>query len=76
MGEVSRLRLTLERKSMPMVAWYILSKESYMNRVMSEVFPTVIGGVSQNAWYCEGASYIPLCSPRKTSLYRSVPVQL
>ena len=32
----------MERKSMPMVAWYVLSKESYMNRVMSEVFPTVM----------------------------------
>lgn len=30
----------LERKSMPMVAWYMLSKESYMKRVMSDVFPT------------------------------------
>lgn len=26
---------------MPMVAWYILSNESYMKRVMSEVLPTV-----------------------------------
>jgi hypothetical protein len=33
--------LTLERKSMPIVAWYMLSKESYMNRVIKEVFPTV-----------------------------------
>lgn len=33
--------LTLERKSMPIVAWYMLSKESYMNRVIKEVLPTV-----------------------------------
>jgi hypothetical protein len=26
---------------MPIVAWYILSKESYMKRVMSDVLPTV-----------------------------------
>lgn len=25
---------------MPIVAWYMLSKESYMKRVMSDVFPT------------------------------------
>lgn len=27
---------------MPIVAWYMLSKESYMKRVMREVLPTVI----------------------------------
>lgn len=32
---------TLDRKSMPIVAWYMLSNESYMNLVMSDVFPTV-----------------------------------
>lgn len=26
---------------MPMVAWYMLSKESYINRVIKEVLPTV-----------------------------------
>lgn len=31
---------------MPMVAWYMLSKESYMNRVMREVLPTVEERVS------------------------------
>lgn len=25
---------------MPIVAWYVLSKVSYMNRVIREVFPT------------------------------------
>jgi len=25
---------------MPMVAWYVLSNESYMNRVIRDVFPT------------------------------------
>ena len=27
---------------MPIVAWYMLSKESYMKRVIREVFPTAI----------------------------------
>lgn len=26
---------------MPIVAWYMLSNESYMNRVIRDVFPTV-----------------------------------
>jgi hypothetical protein len=26
---------------MPIVAWYMLSKESYMKRVISDVFPTI-----------------------------------
>ena len=28
-------------KSMPIVAWYVLSNVSYMKRVISEVLPTV-----------------------------------
>lgn len=32
--------IVLDRKSIPMVAWYVLSKLSYMNRVISEVLPT------------------------------------
>jgi len=32
---------TFDRKSIPMVAWYMLSKESYMNLVISEVLPTM-----------------------------------
>jgi hypothetical protein len=31
---------------MPIVAWYILSKESYMNRVIRDVLPTVVIVVS------------------------------
>ena len=34
-------RRTLLRKSMPMVAWYVLSNESYMKRVIRDVLPTV-----------------------------------
>lgn len=33
--------VTFERKSMPIVAWYILSNESYINRVIRDVLPTV-----------------------------------
>jgi hypothetical protein len=33
--------LTFERKSIPIVAWYMLSKESYINRVIRDVLPTV-----------------------------------
>jgi hypothetical protein len=32
---------TFDRKSMPIVAWYVLSNESYMNRVINDVLPTV-----------------------------------
>ena len=31
---------------MPMVAWYVLSNESYMKRVIRDVFPTVGSWVS------------------------------
>lgn len=33
---------TLDKKSMPIVAWYVLSNESYMNRVINDVLPTVV----------------------------------
>lgn len=32
--------MVLERKSIPMVAWYVLSNVSYINRVINDVFPT------------------------------------
>ena len=32
--------IVLLRKSMPIVAWYVLSNESYMKRVIKDVFPT------------------------------------
>lgn len=34
-------RLAFERKSIPMVAWYMLSNESYMNLVIKDVLPTI-----------------------------------
>jgi hypothetical protein len=54
---------------MPIVAWYVLSKESYMNRVIKDVLPTVaaispyVSDSSNRGHMC-----IPLCSPRNTSL--------
>lgn len=33
---------TLDKKSMPIVAWYVLSNESYMNRVINDVLPTAV----------------------------------
>lgn len=40
-GRVPRISsLALDKKSMPIVAWYALSKESYIKRVINEVFPT------------------------------------
>lgn len=33
--------MVLERKSMPMVAWYVVSNVSYMKRVMMLVLPTL-----------------------------------
>ena len=37
----TRKGLTFDKKSMPIVAWYVLSKVSYIKRVMREVLPTV-----------------------------------
>lgn len=55
---------------MPIVAWYMLSKESYMKRVIRDVFPTI--AISCQCLYSVNGRIIgdvaPLCSPRKTSL--------
>lgn len=40
---------TFERKSIPMVAWYMLSKESYMKRVIKEVLPTAKNEVQRES---------------------------
>ena len=32
--------IVFDRKSIPIVAWYVLSKLSYINLVISDVFPT------------------------------------
>ena len=65
---------TFERKSMPMVAWYMLSKESYMKRVIREVLPTVGFGISCWCVQPEGLDHqdIPLCSPKNTSLNEAI----
>ena len=57
--------MVFERKSMPMVAWYALSKVSYMKRVISDVLPTA----DQVDVKEKGIGWhVPLCSPRNTSL--------
>ena len=43
--------MVFERKSMPMVAWYVLSKLSYMKRVMSEVLPTTTNKNVNTTYY-------------------------
>lgn len=64
---------TLERKSIPIVAWYMLSNESYMNRVIREVLPTVPFWSAQDTrvhtWALFENLDVPLCSPKKTNLY-------
>lgn len=42
-------KCTFERKSIPIVAWYMLSKESYMKRVIKEVLPTAKNEVQQES---------------------------
>lgn len=54
-----------------MVAWYMLSNESYMNLVMRDVFPTVAKkclSVAASACWRLGTYAIPLCSPKNTNL--------
>lgn len=64
---------------MPMVAWYMLSKESYMKRVIREVLPTLVrmclGQLSATSSrdrraqrQPQGKEGLPLCSPKNTSL--------
>jgi hypothetical protein len=70
----------LDKKSIPMVAWYVLSKESYMNRVIREVFPTGTIVRYHDSSYlllpligvvlvARVEDNIPLCSPKNTNLY-------
>lgn len=40
---------------MPMVAWYMLSKESYMNRVIRDVLPTVVARVVSRGFWRVGS---------------------
>jgi hypothetical protein len=63
-----RVPLTFDRKSMPIVAWYMLSKESYIKRVIRDVFPTAYPYQHLQTGFAL-TSCIPLCSPRKTNLY-------
>jgi hypothetical protein len=47
---------TFDRKSIPIVAWYVLSNESYMNRVIKDVFPTVATQISIRVAHCAAPS--------------------
>lgn len=70
-GRIGGGKRTFERKSIPMVAWYMLSKESYMKRVINEVFPTLGDGASASCFpsaQIAKSRCIPLCSPRNTNL--------
>ena len=51
---------------MPMVAWYMLSKESYMKRVIKEVFPTGGAEVSPVLW-----KFQPLHTEEEGGAYHS-----
>ena len=55
-----------------MVAWYMLSNESYMNRVMRDVFPTDVVSQGGTGPRQGQVGAIPLCSPKKTSLQPAV----
>lgn len=44
---------------MPIVAWYVVSKESYMKRVMSEVFPTDCSPRKTSLNFLSGLEYEP-----------------
>lgn len=61
---------TLDKKSMPIVAWYVLSNESYMNRVINDVFPTAsnVSSVVLEMKSPRLQEIVPLCSPKNTSL--------
>jgi hypothetical protein len=63
---------------MPMVAWYVLSNESYMKRVINDVFPTVAVKLAFTLFIATSTSpkttyhsarpktptYVPLAVPR------------
>jgi hypothetical protein len=44
---------------MPIVAWYMLSKESYMNRVIKEVLPTLCSPRNTSLNFFKGLLYEP-----------------
>lgn len=55
---------------MPIVAWYMLSKESYMNLVINEVLPTDELRQPTSEGWPDREVDIPLCSPKNTNLAR------
>jgi len=54
---------------MPIVAWYMLSNESYMNRVMSEVLPTLCSPRNTSLHRQTSADRNPLPSSRVGIIY-------
>lgn len=57
---------------MPIVAWYMLSNESYMNRVIRDVLPTVVSCQLRLFGFWVSVLFlvrVPLCSPKKTNLW-------
>ena len=57
---------------MPMVAWYMLSKESYMKRVIREVLPTVVRMCLGQLSGTSPRGYRPQRPPQRRRAYRSV----
>lgn len=49
--------------------WYVLSKVSYMNRVISDVFPTRRAKRVNTPFQHPPVLQLPLCSPKNTNLY-------
>ena len=62
---------------MPIVAWYMLSNESYINRVMRDVLPTsdLIQQRLNRRSMATDLENVPLCSPRKTNLRNELSIR-
>jgi hypothetical protein len=56
---VNEVRSTLDRKSIPIVAWYVLSNESYINLVIRDVFPTLCSPKNTSLNFFKGFEYDP-----------------
>lgn len=46
--------MVFDKKSIPIVAWYVLSKVSYINRVIKLVFPTLCSPRNTNLNFLSG----------------------
>lgn len=52
--------MVFDRKSIPIVAWYVLSKLSYIKRVIRDVFPTLCSPKNTNLNFRNGFPKSPL----------------